>query len=72
VPEPELVQNCARHAYAHGEAMYRAAANALLTNQLNLAHDCYRRIEPILPVEPSGGTAGWQFDVVIGWVFGAT
>jgi hypothetical protein len=72
IPEPELVQNAARHAYAHGEAMYRAAANALMRRELNPGcRDCYQRIEPLTPVEPSGGTTGWQFNLIVGTNFGA-
>ena len=71
VPPPELVHNVARHAYAHGEAMYRALANALARKTLNLdCRDCYQRIEPLEPIEPSGGTTGWQTNVVLGTSFG--
>jgi hypothetical protein len=71
VPDPELVNNVARHAYAHGEAMYRALANALARRTLNLGcRDCYQRIEPLVPVEPSGGTTGWMTNIVLGTNFG--
>jgi len=71
VPDPDFVQNAARHSYAHGEAMYRALANALARKELNLAcRDCFQRIEPLQPVEPSGGTVGWMTNIVLGTSFG--
>jgi len=71
VPDPTLVTNVARHAYAHGEAMYRALANALARKTLNLGcADCYQRIEPLQPIEPSGGTTGWTTNLILGTTFG--
>lgn len=66
-PLPSLMQNASRHAYAHGEAMYRALANALARKTLNVScADCYQQIEPLRPVEPSGGTVGWVTYVTLG------
>jgi hypothetical protein len=66
VPSPELVHNVTRHSYAHGEAMYRALGRALTGRRLNPCGDCFQRIEPLRPVEPSGGTTGWVTNIVMG------
>lgn len=72
IPTPELVTNVARHAYAHGEAMYRALANALARKELNpTCNDCYQSISPLTPIEPSGGTTGWVMTVTLGTNFGS-
>lgn len=67
VPPPQLVQNVARHSYSHGEAMYRALGGALTARTLNAScNTCFQRIEPLTPVEPSGGTVGWTTEIVLG------
>lgn len=70
-PPPDLVHNVTRHAYAHGEIMYRALANALARKQLVPdCHDCYQAITPLTPVEPSGGTTGWLCTITTGLDWG--
>ena len=59
VPSPVLVENVTRHSMAHGEAMYRALGNALTSRMLTPDPSCFQRIEPLQPIEPSGGTTGW-------------
>ena len=72
IPDPDLVSNVARHSYAHGEAMYRALANALARKELNPScNDCYQTIAPLTPIEPSGGTTGWLTTVTLGTNFGS-
>lgn len=66
-PEAALIHNVSRHAYAHGEAMYRALANALARKTLNVGcNDCFQSIESLRPSEPSGGTTGWVTYVTLG------
>lgn len=70
-PPPDLVHHVTRHAYAHGEAMYRALANALVRKELNPGcRDCFQAISPLTPVEPSGGTVGWVTTLTLGTNFG--
>lgn len=67
VPPPALVQDVARHSFAHGEAMYRALNGALTGRTLNAScNTCFQRIEPLTPIEPSGGTVGWTTNIVLG------
>lgn len=68
-PPPMLVQNVAKHSYAHGEAMYRALNGAMTANTLNAScnsGNCFSRIDPLEPIEPSGGTAGWITGITLG------
>jgi len=67
VPPPQLVQNVARHSFAHGEAMLRALNGALTGGTLNQScNSCFQRIDPMEPIEPSGGTTGWQLNIQLG------
>jgi len=67
VPPPSLVQNVSRHSYSHGEAMYRALGGALTARTLNAScGTCFQRIEALVPVEASGGSVGWQTEIVLG------
>ena len=67
IPSPALVHEVARHSYAHGEAMYRALGGALTARTLNAScNTCFQRIDPLEPVEPSGGTTGWVTAIVLG------
>ena len=67
VPPPQLVQNVARHSFAHGEAMLRALNGALTGGTLNQScNSCFQRIDPMEPVEPSGGTTGWMLNIQLG------
>lgn len=61
-PHADEYMNAGLHSYAHGEAMYRA----LLTSDLNpyCDHDCYVNVSPLTPVEPSGGTVGWETTII--------
>lgn len=67
VPSPDLTHAIARHSYAHGEAMFRALANAVTARSANMSgKPCtFHMIEPLVPVEPTGGTVGWETNV---WV----
>jgi len=67
VPSPELTHAIARHSYAHGEAMFRALANAVTsrTAKPGIQLCTFHMVEPLVPVEPSGGTTGWETSV---WV----
>ena len=70
IPDPVLVNDVTRHSMAHGEAMYRALANAMATNVLPGDAQSYRRLEPLQPIEPSGGTVGWVTNLQIATEFG--
>lgn len=70
IPEPVLVNDVTRHSMAHGEAMFRALANALATNVLPGDSQSFRRLEPLRPVEPSGGAVGWVTNLTLGTEFG--
>lgn len=67
VPVPADVAAAAMHSYAHGEKMYRALFTAMERNELNpYANDgTFKRIEPLVPVEPTGGTVGWQTAITV-------
>lgn len=66
-PEPHDYQTASLHSYAHGEAMYRALANALARKELDpRCTGCFQAIEPLRPMEPSGGTVGWTTGIVLG------
>lgn len=62
-PTPEQYMIAARHSYAHGEVMYRAL---LVADRLNpyCKRDCYTQIGPLTPVEPRGGSVGWETYVI--------
>lgn len=63
LPDSEIVNAVARHAYAHGESMYRALADAVAKRTLltpvagNFGH---AQISALEPTNPSGGLAGWS------------
>lgn len=69
-PDTVLVNDVTRHSMAHGEAMYRALGNALATNVLPGDAQAFRRLEPLRPLEPSGGATGWVTNLTIGTEFG--
>jgi len=64
-PEPDEFAAAAKHAYAHGEAMYRALHVALTNNELNpyCQSGCFKAISALTPVEPTGGTVGWDVNI---------
>ena len=65
VPSPEDLATAALHSYGHGEKMYRSLFAAMQMNELNPynAAGPFKRIDPLVPLEPSGGTVGWQTTV---------
>lgn len=69
VPSPEQVHDISRHAYAHGERMFRALADALVRKTLGPGACTFTAIGQLFPIEPSGGTVGWQTTVEIGIPF---
>lgn len=68
LPTPQEYAWANAHLYAHGEAMFRALANALARGTL-IPDDLgrFKRIEPLVPIEPSGGSAGWTVNLTIGF-----
>lgn len=69
VPSTSIVHDIARHAYSHGEAMFRALANALETKRLGGQACTYAAMLPMVPIEPSGGSVGWNTVVEVGVPF---
>jgi hypothetical protein len=67
VPTAEEYASAAMHAYAHGEKMYRALVVALHQNELNPYQNdgTFKRIADLAPMEPSGGTVGWETTVTV-------
>ena len=64
-PTPEQYADAAQHSYAHGEAMYRALANALASRTLVPNNKgCFQAIDALLPLEPSGGATGWMTNII--------
>lgn len=65
VPSADEYMQAAKHSYSHAEAMYRALHIALTTNELTGGcTDCFASIGALEPVEPSGGSVGWETTVV--------
>lgn len=58
-PHPDEYMNAGLHSYAHGESMYRALVSSKDLNPY-CSTDCYTHFEPLRPVEPAGGTVGWE------------
>lgn len=64
VPPPDLVHAVSKHAYAHGERMYRSALEALAGP--NPIDGCgFVSIDSFTPIDPSGGCVGWQLRVTV-------
>ena len=66
-PDPNDYAAAAMHSYAHGEKMYRALVVALHQNELNPYQNdaTFKRIDSLVPVEPSGGSVGWETTVTV-------
>jgi len=56
-----------RFSMAHAQVMFRAVNNALMANTINpyCRAGCYQHITDLVPVEPSGGSVGWEFNVIV-------
>jgi len=65
VPDPALVHAVAAHAYAHGEAMYRALAHAVAKGAIGGPGCGVVRLGGLDPIQPSGGSTGWTVDLEI-------
>jgi len=65
MPSPFEYSSASKYAYSHGEAMYRALHVALTNNDLNpyCEQGCFKAISQLLPIDPSGGTVGWETTV---------
>lgn len=66
-PTGDQYTYASRFSFAHAQVMFKAVNNALMRNELNPFCDagCYQQISALLPVEPSGGSVGWQFNVTV-------
>jgi len=65
VPDHRDLHALSRHSYSHGEVMWRALANAVATGNIQPRHCSFEQLGTFRPVEPSGGTVGWQVDVTV-------
>lgn len=63
IPEASLLSQLSKHSYAHGEAMYRALARAVIRGTLT---GCGQQtIGNLFPIPPSGGTVGWEVEITV-------
>jgi hypothetical protein len=69
VPDSDLINAIARHAYAHGEKMYRALVDGVQRNTLfpissfsNLGNVTLSGLQPI---QPSAFSVGWGMSVQV-------
>jgi hypothetical protein len=72
-PNPDEFMQAAKHSYSHAEAMYRALHVALTNNDLIPGcrdGSCYAAIGDLIPLEPSGGSVGWETGIVVGFDLG--
>jgi hypothetical protein len=72
VPDPGLVHVVSAHSYAHGEAMYRALANAVANGTIGGDGCGNVRLGDLVPSGPSGGSAGWEATLEIEMRFGGS
>lgn len=65
VPDPVEQNALARHAYGHGERMYRKLAYMASHGDLTPADvSCTKAVVyPLTPLSPSGGSVGWKANV---------
>lgn len=67
-PDPVLQNTLARHAYAHGEQMYRKLEQMRLARTLTpttLPRPSVALLGPLVPLQPQGGVVGFYADVQV-------
>lgn len=73
VPDAELIEALARHAYSHAEVMYRGILNAYSTGTLfppqTFANVHKTEISGLYPVNPAAFTIGWRIPVIVQYFF---
>jgi hypothetical protein len=66
--DPAVFTAMTKASMSHAEQMYRRVVNAALRNQLGGCGKvgCWKHIGDLFPVDPSGLTVGWSFQLGIG------
>lgn len=76
VPPSDLIHAISRHAYSHGEAMYRAVLNAVQRRTLfpveAFPHIAEIEITGLRAVAPSSHTVGWIIPITVQLTFPPT
>lgn len=68
-PDPDLVHEIARHAYSHGERMFRSIVNHL-AGPSRIGSCAKATMDAFTPIDPSGGCVGWQASLSVDVTFG--
>jgi len=73
VPDPVLQNSLARHAYGHGERLYRKLTYMASHGEcVPAGMACSKAtVSPLLPLNPSGGTVGWVTTLTLALPWGA-
>jgi hypothetical protein len=69
VPDSDLVNAIAMHAYSHGERMYRALVDSIQHNTLfprsGYSNVAKVEIAGMRPIPPAAFTVGWQIPLAV-------
>lgn len=71
-PDPVEQNALARHAFGHGERMYRTLISKIANGQIvpNGMNCMSPVLGPLTPIKPAGGTVGWRADVTLTLTWG--